>query len=167
MITRLNQRQIKKVRIIGLLFTLLIGFTSCDSGVIYEENHEFENNVWSYDDVKEFSFSVEDSLTPVKLFINLRTTIDYEYSNIYMYTHFTYPNGNTDIDTLEFFLAQPNGKWLGECSGTVVENRALITQGYLMDPGTYSFKIEQAMYKDNLPEVMDVGIRVENLVMEQ
>ena len=167
MITLRNLSQLKKISIITLLVALIFGFTSCDSNKIYEENQAFDNNVWNYDDVKEFSFSVEDSLTPVKLFINLRTTIDYEYSNIYMYTHFTYPNGNTDIDTLEFFLAQPNGKWLGECSGTVVENRALITQGYLMESGTYTFKIEQAMYNDALPEVMDVGIRVENLVMEQ
>tara|TARA_B100000809_G_C15109614_1_gene520058 strand:- start:91 stop:594 length:504 start_codon:yes stop_codon:yes gene_type:complete len=167
MINRPNLSQIKKISLIGLFFTLIFGFASCDSNKIYEENKAFENNVWTYHDVKEFSFTVEDSLTPVKLFLNLRTTIDYEYSNIYMYTHFTYPNGNTDIDTLEFFLAHPNGKWLGECSGTVIENRALITQGYLMESGMYTFKIEQAMYNDALSEVMDVGIRVENLVLSE
>lgn len=157
----------KKISLIGLVLSLFLGFTSCDSDMIYENNQSFENNIWTYEDAKEFSFTMSDSVIPVKIFINLRTTIDYEYSNIYMYTHFSYPNGTTDIDTLEFFLAQPSGKWLGKCSGTVVENKALITQGYLMDPGTYTFKIEQAMYDNDLSEVLDVGIRVEHLRMEE
>ena len=156
----------KKISVVGLFLALFVGFTSCDSDRIYDENQSFENSTWSYEDAKEFSFTVEDSITPVKIYINLRTTIDYQYSNIYMYTHFSYPNGITDIDTLEFFLAHPNGKWLGKCSGTVVENKALITQGYLMDPGTYTFKIEQAMYDNDLTEVLDVGIRVEHLRIE-
>jgi gliding motility-associated lipoprotein GldH len=155
-----------KIKILSLFLIVSISLISCDSDHIFEENKSFQNNTWSYNDAKEFSFTMSDSITPVKIYINLRTTIDYEYSNIYMYTHFSYPNGTADIDTLEFFLAQPNGKWLGECSGTIVENRALITQGYLMDPGTYSFKIEQAMFNDALNEVIDIGIRVEHLRME-
>jgi gliding motility-associated lipoprotein GldH len=151
---------IKKVSLIfGMLIALFV-VTSCDSDVIFEENQSFENNVWSYDDVKSFSFEL-DSMTPVKMYLNLRTTIDYEFSNIYMYLHSAYPNGYEDIDTLEFFLAQPDGKWLGEVSGTVVENQALITQGYFSDPGEYTFKLEQAMRDNDLSEVLDVGLRVE------
>ncbi len=158
--------QQKRSSIILLLFVLL-GLTSCDSELIYEENQAFENNTWSYDDPKEFSFELEDSLTPVKIYINLRTTIDYQFSNIYMYLHLDFPGGYSDVDPLEFFLAQADGKWLGETSGTVVENRAMITQGYLMYPGKYTFKLEQAMYDNDLTEVLDVGIRVENLVLEE
>ncbi len=97
---------------------------SCSSDVIYENNQSFENNIWTYEDAKEFSFEIKDSATLAKISLNFRNTIDYQYSNIYMYLHMSYPNGYEDTDTLEFFIAQPNGKWLGECSGTVVENQA-------------------------------------------
>ncbi len=162
----INQTKMKKK--VNLLF--LVGFvfliTSCDSNVIYEKNQSFNDNKWTYDDVKTFSIEMQEDTTPVKIYINLRTTIDYPYSNIYMYLYSDFPNGYSDIDTLEFFLAKPDGQWLGEVSGTVVENRALITKGYLMDKGTYTFKLEQAMYNNDLPEVLDVGIRVENWNLE-
>ena len=77
--------------------------------------------------------------------------------------HSNYPNGYADIDTLEFFLADPKGKWLGDNSGTVVENRAIISKGTFPVTGTYSFKLEQAMRSDSLPEVIDIGMRIDVL----
>ncbi len=151
-------------RINFLIITVIsIGMIACDDSLIYENNQGFEDNTWSYQDAKTFSFDI-DSLTPVKLFINLRTTTNYPYSNIYMFLHSDYPNGYNDIDTLEFFLADPIGNWLGDNSGTVVENKAMISKGIFPATGTYTFKLEQAMRNDSLPEILDVGIRVEHLV---
>lgn len=150
----------RKIRL--LLFSLLsLIIISCDNHVLYEENKTFENNIWVYEDAKTFEFEIVDSLMPVKLFINLRNTTDYPYSNIYMFLHSSYPNGYTDIDTLEFFLADPKGTWLGDNSGTVVENRALISKGVFPTPGTYKFILEQAMRNDSLPELLDIGVRLE------
>lgn len=149
---------------ISVLLCMAFALVSCDSEVLYENNQGFENNTWSYDDAKTFSFKMADSLTPVKLSINLRTTSNYPYSNIYMFMHSKYPNGYEDLDTLEFFLADPAGNWLGDNSGTVVENRAVITKGTFPASGDYTFVLEQAMRNDSLPELIDVGIRVEKIV---
>ena len=151
----------KKINFLAILALLSLGFISCNSELIYEENRSFEDNTWTYDDAKEFTFEIEDSSTLAKISLNFRNTIDYQYSNIYMYLHMTYPNGFEDTDTLEFFIAQPNGKWLGECTGTVVENQALIAQGRFNDPGTYTYTIEQAMFNNDLEEMLDVGLKVE------
>ncbi len=154
-----------KKKIKQLIFVLLmaLSFTACDSDVIYSEYQPIKNSVWSYNDPKTFTFEMEEDTIPVKIFINLRTTTDYPYSNIFMYLSSDFPNGYKDKDTLEFFLAKPNGEWLGEVSGTVIENSALITKGYLTTKGKYTFKLEQAMYNDSLPEVLDVGITVKYL----
>ncbi|MDX1348639.1 MAG: gliding motility lipoprotein GldH [Putridiphycobacter sp.] len=152
----------KRVSYITVL-CLIAGLTSCDDAMIYEKNVGFENNTWVYEDPKTFSFEITDSLLPVKLSINLRTTTNYPYSNIYMFLHSNYPNGYHDIDTLEFFLADPRGNWLGDNSGTVVENRAVISKGVFPTTGTYHFMIEQAMRNDSLPEIIDLGLRVEVL----
>ncbi len=151
---------------IGIFISLMV-FVSCDNSVVFEDNQGFENNTWSYDDAKTFTFDIEDSLLPVKLYVNLRTTTDYPYSNIFMFLHSDYPNGYSDIDTLEFFLADPLGEWLGDNSGTVIENRAMISKGIFPGTGTYTFKLEQAMRNDHLPELLDVGIRVELLTEEE
>ena len=152
----------KKINLLFIITVLLAGFTSCNSDVIYDNNQSFVDNTWSYDDAKEFSFEIKDSATLAKISLNFRNTIDYQYSNIIMYLHMTYPNSYEHTDTLEFFIAQPNGKWLGECSGTVVENQALIAQGRFNDPGIYTYKIEQAMFNNDLEEMLDVGLKVEH-----
>ncbi len=147
-----------------LFLSLGLSFSACDDAVIFEENKTFKNNIWVYEDGKTFSFTITDSLLPVKLSVNLRTTTNYPYSNIYMFMHSNYPNGYSDIDTLEFFLADPQGNWLGDHSGTVVENRAMLSKGLFPATGTYRFKLEQAMRNDSLPEVLDVGMRVEAIL---
>lgn len=148
------------VLILLILTTFLI---SCDESILFENNQGFERNTWVYEDAKTFSFDIKDSLQPVKLSINLRTTTNYPYSNIYMFMHSNYPNGYSDIDTLEFFLADPKGNWLGDNSGTIVENRAVISKGNFPVTGKYTFKLEQAMRNDSLPEVLDVGMQVQIL----
>jgi len=139
-------------------------FLACDRGnVLFEENQNFEDNTWSFDDPKTFSYHSKDSITPVKLYINLRTTTDFPYRNIYMFLHSNYSNGYSNIDTLQFFLADAEGNWLGDNSGTIVENRALVSKGVFRDTGTYSFTLEQAMRNDSLTEILDVGVRIERL----
>lgn len=153
--------KIKMHSVIGLLI-LVAGFvTSCDSNRVYEENFSIENSTWHKDDVKEFAFDITDTLSPLDLFVNIRTTSDYPYSNLHLFLYSEYPNGYSDKDTLEFLLAEPNGKWLGEHSGTVVEFRIMIAHGGVFStPGKYVFKIQHAMREDELPEILDVGFRV-------
>ncbi len=134
---------------------------SCDSNRIYEENFSVENNVWNKEDVKSFAFDITDTLSPLDLFVNIRTTTDYAYSNLYIFLYSEYPNGYTDKDTLEFILAESDGKWLGESSGTVVENQILISRGgRFPNSGKYLFKIQHAMREPDLPEIIDIGFRV-------
>lgn len=139
--------------------------TSCDSALIYEENQACEDNVWSHDDIKVFQFDVEDTLSPMNIKVNLRTTTDYPYSNIYMFMYSEYPTGESFKDTLDFKLAESDGKWLGENSGTVVEFQGLIGQGVFSKAGTYIFKLQHGMREDDLAEIIDVGMRIE--LMEQ
>jgi gliding motility-associated lipoprotein GldH len=157
----------KKINRLIVVCFITLGITSCDSDIIYTENQPVDNNVWSYDDPKTFSFDMKEDTVPVKIFINLRTTTDYPYSNIFMYLTSDFPNGYHDQDTLEFFLARPNGEWLGEVSGSVIENTALITKGYLTTKGKYNFTLEQAMYEDSLPEIIDVGITIKYLDLDE
>jgi gliding motility-associated lipoprotein GldH len=159
---RLNQILLNKVLRNALMLVLLpLLALSCDANRIYEENFAVENNTWHADDIKTFEFEMTDTMSALDLFINVRTTTDYPYSNLYLFLYSDYPDGYTDKDTLEFILAQPDGKWLGESSGTVVENQILISRGgRFRVPGKYTFKIQQAMREEELAEIIDVGFRV-------
>ncbi len=141
---------------------ILLIFQSCDSNRIYEENLAISDNSWNKDDIKIFEFDVADTLSPLNVYINLRTTVDYPYSNIIVFMESVYPNGIENKDTLEFILAQPDGKWNGESSGTIIEFQGLIASGgRFSTQGTYKFSLQHAMREDDLNEVVDIGMRVE------
>lgn len=144
-----------------LLIGILIAFVSCDSNRIYEENLKVGEDGWDADDIKTFNFDIEDTLSPMNLWINFRTSTDYPYSNLFIFLFSEYPDGYEAKDTLQFILAKPNGEWEGKSSGTVVENRFLVSQGAFRKAGPYTFKIQHAMRDETLPEIIDVGFRVE------
>lgn len=154
---KVSQNRVNSILFLCLAWVL----NSCDSNRVYEENFSVENNVWNYEDVKTFSFDITDTLSPLDLYVNIRTTSDYQYSNLYVYLYSAYPNGYSDKDTLEFILAEQDGKWLGESSGTVIENQILISRGGRFPySGKYTFKIQHAMREQDLPEIIDIGFRV-------
>jgi gliding motility-associated lipoprotein GldH len=129
---------------------------------VYEENLPIENNVWVSDDIKRFEFVVEDTMSSMNLIVNLRTTVDYPYQNIYLFLQSKYPDGQIEKDTIEFLLAEPDGKWLGENSGTIIEFSGMIASGgRFADAGSYVFEIQHAMREDSLQDIIDVGFRVE------
>ena len=149
-------------KIVLLSILGIVSLSSCDPNLIYEENKAVENNTWASDDIKIFEFDIEDTISPINIYINLRTTSEYPYSNIYMYLSSEYPTGEYFKDTLEFILAEPDGKWLGENTGTVVEFQTIIASGGRFSrAGTYKFSLQQAMREEELGEVIDVGMRVE------
>lgn len=157
----------RKTHKLILFVFLLFGIVSCDSSGIYEENFEVDSDGWHADDIKAFTFTLEDTISPLNFWINFRTSTDYPYSNLFMFLYSEYPDGYSAKDTLQFILAAPNGEWQGESSGTVVENRFLVSQGPLKKPGQYTFKLQQAMRDEILPEVLDVGFRVELMELNE
>jgi gliding motility-associated lipoprotein GldH len=73
-----------------------------------------------------------------------------------------YPQGTYSKDTLECILADQTGKWLGDGSGDIWDNQILFRKNFKFKrKGKYVFSLEQAMRLENLPQILDVGIRIE------
>lgn len=159
-----------KTRFLYVLVVLIsvAGLVACDTTQVFDESQLVENQIWKSDDIKTFSFEVTDTLSPLNMYVNLRTTTEYPYSNIYVFLHSVYPNGTSNKDTLEFLLAKPDGEWLGTNSATVVEFKGLIASGgRFSTAGTYQFQLQHAMRENDLPEIIDIGLRVETMEMNE
>ncbi len=158
---------------ITALFGILICacFFSCDSDAVFDQYKNVPNK-WHKDDLVSFKFNAPDTLSPYNLYINLRNTNDYKYSNLFLITELSYPNGKTLVDTLEYKMAKPNGELLGEGFTDVKENK-LWYKGYeepfvFKELGEYNFTVQHAMRKigevqgiEELQGIVDVGFRVE------
>ena len=144
-----------------LIFIFLF-FSSCDNNVVFEENIKFPENRWEQKNNIVFTTDIKDTLTPFNIFINVRNAGGYQFSNLFVFFTTQTPSGKRERDTIELTLANPSGKWLGDGLGDIWDNRLLFKNNFLFpEKGKYIFTLEQAMRIDPLPQLMDIGIRIE------
>jgi gliding motility-associated lipoprotein GldH len=74
-----------------------------------------------------------------------------------------YPNGEISVDTIECFLADKTGKWLGSGIGKYRDNQIMIRQkGLFPMTGNYEFILQHGMRTEdgNISGIYSVGIRI-------
>lgn len=146
-------------------------FCSCDSNRIYDEYKSVPNQ-WHKDSIILFNVIPPDSTNNYNLFVNLRNTNEYKYSNLFLIVEMDYPNGKIVKDTLEYKMADPSGKFLGTGFTDVKENK-LWYKGHekpfvFSEMGEYKIQIQHAMRQngqvngiENLEGITDIGFRIE------
>lgn len=152
-----------------ILGIVLLAGISCTEHLVYTEYQATENGNWHRDQVVEFRFSELDSTRAYNMFITLRSDARYPYSNLFLIAEMTRPDGASQRDTLEYLMADAEGKWLGTGYGSVKENKLWYRENIVFpDSGVYTVTVSHAMRKngsvegiDELPGVLDVGLQIE------
>ena len=143
---------------------LLIGIISAcnDKNVVIDTNHEIVKHNWSYVDKVKIPVTISNTAKIYSIYLNLRHSGDYKYSNIFILVHQISPKGKVTTERKEIKLANPDGEWLGKGSGNLYSYQILFQkQIKFSDVGKYQFELEQNMRDNPLREVVDVGLRVE------
>ena len=151
----------------ALIFSVLLG-VSCDSNRVYDEYKSLPN-AWNKDSIVSFKVNPPDSINPYNLFVNLRNTSEYKYSNLFLIVEMAFPHGKTITDTLEYRMADPTGEFLGTGLTDVKENKLWYKESVVFNEvGTYTVSIQQAMRENgkvngvvDLEGITDVGFRIE------
>jgi len=143
---------------------ILLLFPSCDPQRVYEENQAIPAEGWRKDNPLYFSLNVNDTTSVHNIYVNIRNSGKYENRNLYLFITTTAPAGQSVTDTLECFLADERGKWYGSGLGDLyfvqIPYKMAVVFPY---SGLYRFEIVQAMRRDVLRNIADVGIRVEKV----
>jgi gliding motility-associated lipoprotein GldH len=146
--------------LLPVLFFLV--FSGCDRQKVYEQFNEIKDLEWRTDDIQHFNAGITDTSEIYNVLISYRNTARYEYSNLYLFVTVHSPDGNMVRDTVEVMLADESGKWLGKGAASVFTGYYVYRQNIKFPvPGIYTFDIEQAMWKVNLKNISDIGIRIE------
>ena len=144
------------------LFSFILLLTSCDQNVVFEDNVKLPDNRWEIKNIVTLSTEIKDTINPHNIYINVRNAGGYQFSNLFVFLTTQTPAGTAARDTVELTLADASGKWLGEGLGDIWDNRLLFKSNFKFpQTGNYTFMLEQAMRVDPLPQIMDVGIRIE------
>lgn len=148
---------------------LMILLLSCDSNIVYTEYQSLPGR-WNPNDKVQFTLPEIDSTSHYNLFINLRNTHQYPFSNLFLIASINFPNGKVVSDTLEYEMALPDGRWLGK-GRKIIENKLWYKENIqFFETGTYTLEIQHAMRNLNQVEgvqlegVTDIGISIEKVV---
>lgn len=144
-----------------VLFLMILLSVSCDPHMIYDQYVQTENGLWNWTDAREFQVDITDTTSLHNIYLQVRHSVDYPLSNLYMFVHVKGPGGQHMKDTVNLILAAPDGRWTGSGTGKLRELQLLYrSQTQFGKSGTYVFTLEQGMRKPELP-VTDLGIRIE------
>ncbi|MBT8288345.1 MAG: gliding motility lipoprotein GldH [Flavobacteriaceae bacterium] len=152
----------------SVLIGLCLIIIGCDSSQVYDE-YQSLNSSWDKDELVEFKITPPDTTGAYDLFVNLRNTSDYKYSNIFIIVEMNHPNGKVLKDTLEYRMTTAEGEFLGSGFSDIKENKLWYKEGYVFkESGEYIVKISQAMREnrsvngvEKLDGIIDVGFRIE------
>ncbi|MBV7528626.1 gliding motility lipoprotein GldH [Chitinophaga sp. sic0106] len=132
---------------------------------VYEKNLEIPGHDWTYDYKPAFEVKLEpeDTAWLYNIYVNVRHSAPYPYSNLWIMVGTQYPGDSIPArQRVELPLADPSGKWLGSGIDDIFEHRVPIQQNAIFSkPGTYKITFEQNMRQNPLPHVMNVGLRIE------
>ena len=164
------QTIIKKIKALAILVCALL-LLSCNSNMVYDQYKPIENYFWLSENSIEFIVNNQDTISRNNVFINIRNNKDYEFSSLFLIAKIEFPNGFQIVDTLEYEMANANGKWLGSGFTDLKASKLFYKENVLfLEKGVYKFNIQQVTRsindiegKNPLNGITDVGLRIEKV----
>lgn len=145
-----------------ILLILFLTLTSCTGNVMFDDVQKINPDGWNANEKITFQAPVNDISNSYNIYLHIRNSNDFEYSNLWLFITTISPGDISMTDTVEFILADPSGQWLGSGLGSI--NTSLIPYKQNIrfpQRGIYTFEIRQGMRKELLDNIMDIGIRIE------
>ncbi|HRH69083.1 MAG TPA: gliding motility lipoprotein GldH [Flavobacteriales bacterium] len=155
-----------RILLAGALPIVLL--TGCSEPPVFQADTTVPEGSWDRSFKPEFAFDISDTVSKHDVYIDVRHTGDYPFSDLFLFVDLEGPGGRTARDTVECLLADPSGQWYGKGTGFIFASRTEISAKVLYKlnnrfpaSGRYAITLEQAMRTGKLDGVLDVGISVE------
>lgn len=156
------------MRSVAFFIVVLTVLVSCKTEVVTSDYETLSGGVWNKDDLIQFPLTELDTTQTYNMFINVRNDVNYPYSNLFLITSLTGPDGQVQQDTLEYKMAMPDGTWLGHGYGSLKENKLWYKENIVFPlSGVYTIELSHAMRKNGnvsgivgLEGITDVGIEI-------
>lgn len=141
---------------------MLLCMCACQSDAVFEEYQDVSPTAWDMNNPAHFEVAINDTTGHYDVILHIRNTDSYPYQDLWLFTHSTAPDSTVALDTLACFLADNQGKWLGE--GLLSEyDMPLLYMSNIRFPkeGTYTFDIAHGMRDSLLQGISRIGLTVE------
>jgi gliding motility-associated lipoprotein GldH len=140
-------------------------FAACDDTRVYDKNEDFEDGLWSVNTQPVFEFEIQDSVQRYDVLGNVRNSISYPFSRVFLTFYLQDSVGKVlDKKLVSHMLFDPKtGEPQGNSGlGDIYDHRVPMLMDYKFPySGKFKFKLEQSMRTDSLAGVLAVGLRIE------
>jgi len=157
------KKSLKKIYWGVFLFSFFI--ISCgEQDLVYEGNQELKNAKWFWQDTLTYSFEIQDTTKSYDIYYQIENGIDYPFQNLYITYYLENEKGEVvnkllqNITLMDTKTGEPFGEsnWEGN-----FENQPLALEKIkFAKAGKYTFKVQQYMRVDSLPEIQKFGIKI-------
>ncbi|MGD1839438.1 MAG: gliding motility lipoprotein GldH [Thermonemataceae bacterium] len=142
----------------------LAGMTACDQARFYEKNIDIKEGKWYADSLMTFRFEIDEATVPYNLYYNIRNTLSYPYYNLYVTYYLEDSTGKVIDQQLQIItlMDEKTGKPYGRGIGDIYEHQLMALPNYKFPAaGEYTFKVKQYMRQSPLPDLLTIGLRIE------
>lgn len=147
-----------KIKVV--LFTVLFICFSCDSKFVYNEfDSDFENNRWLPENSRTFNFAIEKEVE-ASIVLHLGHIYDFQFDSILLQTAITYPDGHTEIESIDLKIKDSNGNDIAECSGDICDLYFTLKEKEMLQKGNYMIVVSNKFNPPYIPNILGVGIQV-------
>lgn len=129
---------------------------------------------WDKDSILTYTWSIEDTTVTYRVLIEVRHTERYPYQNLWFFIntphtcHLSPVACHQTPDTIEFYLADERGQWLGKNMNGYITMPVLYEEAYKFDSiGDYTMTIQHGMRTNRLRGISDVGLIITPVAKHQ
>lgn len=158
-----------------VITTVTAVLAGCSSNTIYGKYQDIPLTGWHKDSVLTFSVDITDTLANYNVVLSVRHSQEYPYQNLWFFIEENRVITDTvsedslivsrqqmALDSLEYYLADERGRWLGNGFGDKKEMPCLIEQNVqFKHPGIYEYTFRHGMRENLLRGIHEVGLIVE------
>lgn len=152
-------------RLLPILFIAGVALlTACSGDIVYSRFYPITyadgvtslSQEWHQDSVVRFVVPIADTTVDYRTIVYVRHTERYPYQNMWLFV-----DDGLRRDTIEFYLADDRGQWLGDTHNGVMEMPVLLDENrHFTDTGMYELRITHGMRDTLLRGISDVGLEV-------
>ena len=145
---------------------IIIGFgllAACEPNRTFERNISIPSGEWQRANPVELSISISDTTAAYSMYLTVRHTTSYPFSNLWLNIKTTYPSGNSGTLREQVYLGDNQEmRWKGDCIRDICLVQIPVVEGHrFSEEGEYHFTIEHIMRTNPLPDILDIGLRIE------
>ena len=139
-----------------LLLVLTATLTACHRDLVYSRFVPVPSDQWHMDSAVRYDYTITDTQTNYRMLVYVRHTERYPYQNMWLFV-----GDSLHRDTIEFYLADDRGQWLGDRHHGFIEMPVLLEENYhFADTGAYYMEIAHGMRDTLLRGVTDIGLEI-------